>query len=120
MEVQESSEVGGEMDQEKQEMLEKISKRANGIISRFSELIRGDEEYNKQIAEDAKVNVLKAWQIEASALMEAIAAISTSIILSINDKGIDINELINDHCRSVNTYLKQALQEKKEGSTDEN
>ena len=91
------------------ETLEKIRDRTNKIISSFFEVVRSDEVYNKTL-EEAKEEAQKLWQIEASSLMQAIAAISTSVILSINNKGIDINELINDHFRSVNTYLKQSIQ----------
>ena len=96
------------------EVLEKIRDRTNAIISSFFNAVRSDAIYaNQQPTSTEDETFVKGWQVESSSLMQAAAAIATSVILSINNNGIDINELINDHFRSVNTYLKQAVKDQK-------
>lgn len=97
------------------EVLEKIRDRTNSIISNFFSAVRSDAIYaNQQPISTEDEAFVKGWQVESSSLMQAAAAIATSVILSINNNGIDINELINDHFRSVNTYLKQAVKDQKD------
>jgi len=100
-----SNEETNEMAAPSREMLEKIGLRANKLIAEFFKLVKSDEEYNKQCAENE--NKIEVWQVEASALMQTSAAIASSIIMSLHHQGVAINQLIEDHIASIKRYIDQ-------------
>lgn len=99
------------------EVLEKIGLRTNKILATFFSSIRDQEEEAKN-AEG--VNQQEQSQIEASALMQSAAAIATSVIFSIHNQGIALNQLLEDHIRGVKIFLAQAEQREQADVGDQN
>lgn len=88
-----------------QEMLEKIGMRTSKILAFFFDAVKSDADYNKMVAEG---DPAECGPIEATALMQAAAAITTSVIFSIHRQGVAINCLLDDHITILKGYLTQA------------
>ena len=81
------------------ELLESIGKRSNEIIIGFFDLVKSNPFYS---TED---KTIESCQLEMSALMHSVAAISASVMLSMVKGGIDIKTLLKDHLDCLQRFL---------------